>query len=223
MIPKIIWQTYEIKYDDLHQKAKEFSESWKSLNNSWEYRYFSDKDRREFVKEYFDKEWYTIYSSYKIDVMRADLWRYMCLYIYGGLYCDLDLVCKEPIENWLDLNSKFVVSEEPGIPGYTQMIFASEPNNIFLKDILESIKNKYYSKSNYNDLKSYIAEEVGYKIFSKSIENTLIKTKEGFVEFIGKDAEIIHYDVTDHYHASETNIFGKNYKKWKKDLLNEIF
>ena len=217
MIPKIIWQTYEVKHDDLHDNAKKIIESWKFLNKNWEYRYVSGKDRAKFVKEYFGKEWYTIYSSYKIDVMRADLWRYMCLYINGGVYSDLDLMCKKPIESWLNLNSSFVVSEEPGIPGYTQMIFASEPKSIFLDKILKSIKNKYYENNVYDNSLNYITEEVGYKIFSKSILECLNKKQKGFVHFVGKDAEKIHYESTKHYHASDTNIFGPQYKSWKKE------
>ena len=84
MIPKIIWQTYDLEYKNRPQTAKDFSLSWKHLNPDWEYAYVSEKNRSCFVKEYFGEEWYNIYRSYKINVMRADLWRYMCLYIKGA-------------------------------------------------------------------------------------------------------------------------------------------
>jgi len=222
MIPKIIWQTYETKYDDLPIKAKELSKSWIRLNNNWQYNYVSASERENFVKKYFDQEWLDIYKSYPISVMRADLWRYMCLYIYGGLYCDLDILCKTSIESWLNTDLKFFVSEDPEVPGYTQMIFAAEPKSIFLKNLLNLIKHTYYENIEYENMIQYIINEVGYKIFSKSILDTLSNNNLGFNHFINNDAKNFHSKNIEHYKAGTTNIFGKNYKAWKEEI-NEFF
>ena len=219
MISKIIWQTYESKYDDLPIKAKKMSDSWKKNNKSWEYRYVSEKERNIFVKEYFGKEWHDIYNSYKVNVLRADLWRYMCLYIHGGLYCDLDMLSKKPIESWLDINSNFVVSVEPNEIGYTQSIFASEPNSLFLKNLLDLIKNRYYENRQYNNVIEYEIYEVGYKIFTESIKKTLLSKPTGFVEFVGKDAEKIHFESIDHVRAGNGNVFDSNYQSWKTESI----
>ena len=223
MIPKIIWQTYETEYDNLPQKAKELSESWKLLNKDWQYRYVSSLGREQFIQKNFEDEWYTIYKSYKIDVMRADLWRYMCLYINGGLYCDLDMLCKKPIESWMDLNAKFVISEEPDLPGYTQMIFASEPNSVFLKNLLDLIKKEYYKNNNYKTLKEEIKNKVGFKILNKSIKNTLKKEKDGFVEIIEEKSKLLHEKSIYHLHAGITDVFGTNYKSWRKEINEDDF
>ena len=219
MINKIIWQTYESEYDELPDKAKECVESWKSLNPNWKFRYVSGKERSLFVEKHFGQEWKYIYDSYKLDVLRSDLWRYMCLYINGGLYSDLDMVCKKPIESWLNVNSKFVVSSEPNIWGYTQSIFASEPFSVFLKEILNSIKEKYYQNTEYKNVIDYEVNEVGYIIFTNSILKTLEKNKDGVQEFLGEDSNIIHTDSIQHYYAGNGNIFGSNYKSWKTELL----
>ena len=219
MINKIIWQTYESEYDELPNKAKECVESWKSLNPSWEFKYVSKKERALFVEKHFGKEWKTIYDSYRVDVLRSDLWRYMCLYINGGLYSDLDMVCKKPIESWLKIESKFVISSEPNVWGYTQSIFASEPSSIFLKDLLNNIKNKYYQNVKYKNVVDYEINEVGYIIFTNSILKTLEKNKDGVQEFLGEDSNIIHTDSIQHYRAGNGNIFGSNYKSWKTESL----
>jgi mannosyltransferase OCH1-like enzyme len=219
MIPKIIWQTYESEYIDLPVKAKEMFDSWRLQNEGWDHRYLSAKERSIFVKDNFDKEWYEIYSSYKVNVLRADLWRYMCLYIYGGLYCDLDMFCKKPIETWIDLNSKFVVSVEPNEEGYTQSIFASEPKSLFLKNLLDLIKNRYYENRQYDNVIDYETYEVGYKIFTESINKTLISKPDGFVEFLGKDSEKIHFESISHAYAGNGNIFDSNYQSWKTESI----
>jgi mannosyltransferase OCH1-like enzyme len=222
MIPKIIWQTYEVDYKDIPEKAKDLSLSWQTLNKNWEYKYVSSKDRSKFVQEYFGNEWYTIYNSYKLNVMRADLWRYMCLYIYGGLYCDLDTLCKKPIESWLDLNTGFMFSEEPKNPGYTQMIFASEPKNIFLQNILNLIKKEYYKNKIYKDNLDYLSNQTGYAIFTKSILQTISLGEKNFTAFLDKDAEKIHYNYIKHYRAGSTEIFGKKYKQWQKEMEQHV-
>jgi len=217
MINKTIWQTYESEYDELPDKAKECVESWKSLNPDWEFKYVSGKERAIFVEEHFGEEWKNIYTSYKLDVLRSDLWRYMCLYINGGLYTDLDMICKKPIESWLKTDSKFVVSSEPNIWGYTQSIFASESSSIFLKELLISIKNKYYENITYKSVVDYEINEVGYIIFTNSILKTLEKTKEGVQEFLGANSYIIHKESIQHYRAGNGSIFGPAYKAWKTE------
>jgi len=221
MIPKIIWQTYECNYDELDSKALECLNSWKDLNQDWEYRYVSGKERENFVLKHFGEEWHKIYMSYTAGVLKADLWRYMCLYVNGGVYSDLDILCKKPIESWLDLNLNFAVSEEPDNPGYTQMIFASCANNIFLENILKDIKEQFYLNNKYNNIVDYEINETGYLIFTKSIINTSIINTDGFMLYTGEYSKIIHNDSIKHYRAGDGNIFGSNYVAWKNEKVNK--
>ncbi len=215
MIPKIIWQTYECNYKDLDLKALECSSSWKQINPEWDYRYVSGKEREQFVLKNFGEEWHKIYMSYTAGVLKADLWRYMCLYINGGLYSDIDILCKKPIEYWLDINLNFAVSEEPDNPGYTQMIFASSPNNIFLENILKDIKEQFYLNTTYKNIIDYEINEVGYVIFTNSINTTLKIENNGFMLYSGENAKKIHNDSIDHYRAGNGNVFGLDYIAWK--------
>ena len=204
MIPKIIWQTYECDYKDLPTKALEFSNSWKKENPDWEYRYVSGLERSEFVLNNFGKEWFDIYNSYKANVLRADLWRYMCLYINGGLYADLDIVCNDSIKNFFDLDNSFIASTEPDGSGYSQMIFASEPNSIFLKTILKNIKSKNYENNTYKNIIDYTINETGYIIFTNSILETIESKNNNNMNFVLYDGEIantIHRKSINHYKA----------------------
>jgi len=221
MIPKIIWQTYESEYKDLPQLALEFANSWQEENPDWEYRYVSGEERAEFVLKHFGEEWHKIYLSYTAGVLQADLWRYMCLYINGGVYSDLDILCKKPIESWLDLNLNFAVSEELNNPGYTQMLFASSPNNIFLKNILKDIKEQFYLNKTYKDVIDYEINEVGYLIFTNSINNTLNINSDGFMLYTGEESKKIHEYSIQHHRAGDGNVFGSNYVAWKSEKVNK--
>lgn len=223
MIPKTIWQTYESEYKDLPQKALECATSWQELNPDWEYKYVSAKERKEFVLKFFGEEWLTIYNSYTVNVLRSSLWRYMCLYIYGGFYVDLDVFCKKPINSWIDTSLDFAVSKEPGNPGLTQMIFASSKKNIFLENILNEIRNIYYfNKENnitYNNVIDYSIYQTGYITFSNSIFKTIMFNDiDNFIIYSGKDAEKIHFNSIYNYRAGKAEkVFGPNYIAWQTE------
>ena len=221
MIPKIIWQTYESEYKDLPPLALECANSWQQKNPDWEYKYVSGKERAEFVLNNFGQEWFDIYNSYKANVLKADLWRYMCLYVNGGLYSDLDILCKKSIESFFDLSNNFIASEEPNGLGYSQMIFACEPNSIFLKNIIDNIKIKYYEKNNYDNIVDYETKEVGYIIFTDSIIQTTVSKKidkNSFILYKNKEANKIHNEAISHYRAGKKEkVFGPNYVAWQTE------
>lgn len=88
MIPKIIWQTHESPYEDLPELYKANSQTYKDLDG-WEYRYHSNADREAFIAEHFP-QYLHLYLYIKPGIFRADFWRYLVLYKYGGFYADMD-------------------------------------------------------------------------------------------------------------------------------------
>lgn len=99
MIPKIIWQTHEWEYKDLPAHLRQCTNTWKNLNTDWEYRYFSASDRNNYVKQ-FDN----FYSYYNLipAVYQADIWRYLIVHEYGGVYADMDSICTMPLNYMMD-------------------------------------------------------------------------------------------------------------------------
>lgn len=100
MIPKIIWQTHEWDYQDLPEVFKKTSYTWKNLNPEWEYRYFSGKDREDFISEHYPflKETYLN----PIKTRQADIWRYCVIHKFGGVYADMDSVCIKSLDHMLE-------------------------------------------------------------------------------------------------------------------------
>lgn len=158
MIPKIIWQTYETDFKDLLQEAKDCSVTWIENNPSWEYRYMNSKDREDFVFKYFDSEWYKLYMECNLNIVKANIWRCMVLYIHGGVYADLDSICNKPIDSWIKDNYDMTVSKDDdnGSLEYCINVFAAKPFSKALESILlhikENIKNNELTLNNVIDL-----------------------------------------------------------------------
>ena len=95
-IPNIIWQTGKNYIDKLPYPYNINILTWQRLNPDHQYNYSDDmKAGREI--EQFDSELYELYELLW-DCFRGDLWRYVMLYQYGGIYADLDSVALLPFE-----------------------------------------------------------------------------------------------------------------------------
>jgi hypothetical protein len=145
MIPKIIWQTHENKYNDLLPFQKDIANTWKNLNPGWEYRYVDAEERSVMVKKYSD----FLHNCYmeSDNVHRADIWRLVAIYNYGGFYADMDSVCIETIQNSMDKKYKGeeVVCSSIGFqhPGINNSNFAGIKNSKTIKLIIDSLISQY--------------------------------------------------------------------------------
>ncbi|KAI9290796.1 hypothetical protein K502DRAFT_326560 [Neoconidiobolus thromboides FSU 785] len=67
-----------------------------------------------------------VYEAFKLlprPVLKADYFRYIILYLYGGIYSDTDTICLRPIDTWSD--GKEDVDMILGLEGY-------EPNKEYV-------------------------------------------------------------------------------------------
>jgi mannosyltransferase OCH1-like enzyme len=140
VIPKIIWQTHENKYEDLLPFQKNVTNTWKNLNPGWEYSYVSAEERSKEVQEYDD----FLYECYKqcSGINQAEIWRIVVLYKYGGFYADMDSVCTMPLDSVIsqNYNNKEIICSPPGFQigsGYiNDSNFAAVKNSKMIKLII---------------------------------------------------------------------------------------
>lgn len=156
MIPKIIWQTHEWKYEDLPENFRGTIKTWKNLNPEWEHRYVDASQRAIDVKKY-NRLLYRYYALAD-GVTQADIWRYVIIYTDGGVYADMDSICTMPLDymiekyyNGEDTISLEIMSENPnfefnekyGQNGVNNSNFAAVKNSKIMKMIIDNIINKY--------------------------------------------------------------------------------
>ncbi|KAK9364907.1 nucleotide-diphospho-sugar transferase [Lipomyces kononenkoae] len=93
VIPKLIHQSWSTQ--DLPSKFSTWSHSCREQNPDWEWVLWTDEDNLNLVKKYCPLL-LPYYRQLRGEIYRADLVRNLYMYIYGGMYADLDVECLRP-------------------------------------------------------------------------------------------------------------------------------
>jgi mannosyltransferase OCH1-like enzyme len=114
MISKNIFQTWYTK--NLPSQIKHSIDEMIDINGEYDYFIYDDDDMYDFVKKEYGYSIYKRFLDIKIGAMRADIWRYMILYKYGGVYLDIDSILYGKISDLNNKNSSIITRERnPGL------------------------------------------------------------------------------------------------------------
>lgn len=152
MIPRLVHQTY--KDERIPVKLLPLLESWTQRNRGWQRRFYTDEDCTRFVQDEFP-QYYRAYRALPKDVERADFFRYMVILRYGGVYADIDVECRRPLESFILPTDSMVVGWEAEAPNdveafnhhyvrkrqVLQWFFAAAPGHPVLKTMCDHIAN----------------------------------------------------------------------------------
>jgi mannosyltransferase OCH1-like enzyme len=232
MIPKIIWQTYKDSFDMLPQYMKDAAQTWKDQNPEYEWRYMDDKQAAEFVLTEFGEEWHRIFISAPVGVMRGDIWRYMIIYKYGGVYSDLDTECWKPISSWIMEDKNMIVCPETS-EHFCQWTFAAAPNHPVIKSVLDQIKLEFINPD-YN-AQHFVHNLTGPAVWTRGINSKLNISVRNLIDdyllinssenaklykfhcYGGEQWRIFHFEAVKHLYGSQT--WKEGYVQWIEDPL----
>jgi len=110
--------------------------SWSHcLGDDWEIMLWNDTSNRELVAKHFPS-FLSTFDSYDQPVKKWDVIRRVYMYLYGGVYADLDLECVKSIEPLIQSHSAVLAYAVPYC--YLEAAFmASRPGHPFFKRELE--------------------------------------------------------------------------------------
>jgi mannosyltransferase OCH1-like enzyme len=129
-------------------KTKDIPDKWKSSPGSvrrylpdWNYVLTDDVDNRKLVETHFP-DFLETYDSFPRGIQRADAVRYIWLYLYGGVYMDLDSELQKSIEPLFEetQGDLYLVKAPNGFGYYTNMFMASSPKNPFWLECISEMK-----------------------------------------------------------------------------------
>jgi mannosyltransferase OCH1-like enzyme len=172
MIPKIVHQSYPTR--KLPPEIKDNIKKMKKLNPGWEFKVYNDKDQEDFILKNYGT--YTLEMYNKINPLygaaRADFFRYLLLYIEGGVWLDIKSTMTKPLDDLLLPEDEYILSnwnsdwpehwgnhpeykiyptrEYTHLVELQQFFIISKKKHPFLKavidQVLENIKNYRYKK-----------------------------------------------------------------------------
>lgn len=234
-IPKIIWQTYKTKIEDVPSYAVECIQSWKDHNPEYRYNYMSDEDAREFIQAFYGDNWVRIFDSVPLGVMRGDMIRYLVIYQFGGVYADLDTLCMKPISSWMVDDADIILAPEGNLE-FCVWTFAASPKNPIIKNVIDrmekAFENPDYTKPH------FVHRLTGPWSFTRAIFDKLgcatldiikdfnrLNKSEGGLEnniycYGGYNAKIFEDECVKHLFGSQNWKDGQ-YDQWVEDPLTK--
>ena len=166
--------------------------------------------------------------------MRGDMWRYLVVYRYGGIYADLDTLCREPIDSWCSPAYDMIVCPEHD-HHLCQWTFAASRGNPIVKSVVDVVLDRV-KKGNYK-IPHFVHYMTGPGAWTTGILRALdipdgpdnrfitdflqynelptVKEKKFFC-YAGDKWRIFHHHAVRHLYGSQ-NWSDGNYVKWIED------
>ena len=166
MIPNKIYQTY--KSYDLSNELKKLIKNTIDINQEFEYVFMDNHECLNFIETNFDNKFVEMYKTLPLDIMRADVWRVAVIYIYGGIYCDIDVLFKKSISPLLKGEELVVFTEKGG--GISNFFFGAKPKHPSLKLVLDLFVNNQHTARDTNS--NLLVQDFGMNLFHKMIVQT---------------------------------------------------
>ncbi|KAI1002949.1 hypothetical protein K3495_g5257 [Podosphaera aphanis] len=128
--PKKIWQSWKVNVLELEEKEMHLARSWTSKNPGYRYEMLTDGNDMDYVEQHFGpaglnrQDIVHTYRTLKAKIIKADLLRYLVMYVEGGIYADIDVEALRPIdrfipERWNEKDIDMIVGIEIDMPHYS--------------------------------------------------------------------------------------------------------
>lgn len=151
-IPKILHQAFSSK--DLPPELIENIERFKSMNPGWEHKLYDNATQAKFVEQHFGRAIYERFTRInpRYGAARSDLFRYLLVYKYGGVYLDIKSSTLRPLDDVIRPDDSYVLTnsgrefaacfEELKNTSYGELLqwnIIAAPRHPFLKAVIEAV------------------------------------------------------------------------------------
>jgi len=218
-IPCIIHQTW--KTHTLSAPQSSYAETWQTMNPMCEYRLWNDTEIALLAEEKSPDLIWPIWDGFT-PVEKADVFRYLVLWAYGGYYADADVEPNKAIADWeVSKDASLIVGYEFGhrfpewqraeikfgrTEQFQQWFIVSAPGNPVLLRCMQMIRRRFTWK-----IQSTL-DLTGPGVFSDAVHEFLEENSDGaLVQEIG-----FRKTPPDHHYLSfpSETLYGQG--EWKK-------
>ena len=161
-IPQKIWQTWHTPAALLASEDQDRVRTWLDQSPHHRYELITDRGAESYVRHHFadDTLIRDVFLNLTDAILRADFLRYLLLLAEGGVYADLDVECREPIDGWIpsdfqdkvgvvlgieadrkpvENDARLYYDHRPWIWGITNWTLMAKRGHPFLRFVAESV------------------------------------------------------------------------------------
>lgn len=169
-------------YNDIRLVPNKVFINWKKLNPNYKLIFFNFEDASYFLQHKLNKNYKNYFNKITHAPHKSDYFRMCFLYIYGGIYSDIDNVPLKPIESFYQPheNIKFLTCNGISKTAFAQAIICSTRLNSYIDkclqeyiNILENLKIRPIYYKNYSG-----APISGTRIMYDTVRKILIDNKQ---------------------------------------------
>lgn len=220
-IPKKIFQTWKTK--DLNQGLSFLSKSFRDKNPEYEYFLYDDDDCRRLIEENFEPIVLEVYDRIIPGAFKADLWRCCALYIEGGIFCDMDMICMKNFDAIIHDGVEFfapIDSNSRGAHDLYNAFMGSIPGHPILKRCIDTIVDNVINET-WRKNKQPPLDFSACGVLGRCVNNYIGRGDfSSFAEQMGvhNSVKVLNY-VKDHRYVEDKE--GSKYV-WSKDGNEQI-
>lgn len=226
MIEKNIFQTFI--NSELPESIVNLIEQLKLKNSNYNYYFYTDEDILDFIKTNYSTEIYNAYNKLQIGAAKADFWRYLVLYKYGGVYLDLDSYITISLDDFILNQDKAIVTRENNYGHFVQWCLLIKSGHPILQYTIENVLKKIFEKKetrlNYitgppvlsesiENLYQYLGFKSLYETKDEEINNKMNVNSNEYARFIGIDFNNKGFIFKHQYYYT----LYKNKKPWMEE------
>lgn len=210
-------QSVPTKYDYYRQ-------SWINLNPTLEVRTWDERSSESLLIEHYPT-WLEKWRSFEAPIQRADFFRLVALYHFGGIYADMDTLALNPIPQSKDIKDKDVkdVLVVAGCRWVTNACMIGSPRHPALKLVLDKIPSDRSYIFGGNSVIGVFASTgpafVRYALQSYQGPGTVIFDDKLILHLPESGSKVIPNDAKENYVAVH---FGDGSWGYEKYLFNDI-
>ena len=146
-IPLEIIQTY--KTNTVHASVYDYTMSLLKKNPECSYRFITDAVGIQLLKDHFDPSFLQAFQSLALGAAKGDFLRYVALYLFGGVYLDLDSGMDFQLSLFLRIHANpSAVFFYDGNSAIIQYCFMVAPKHPLLFQILEEMVTRIQHREN---------------------------------------------------------------------------
>lgn len=107
LFPRKVWQTWKIDPLGFEQRDSDVAKTWIAKNPSHRYEVLTDSNDLGYVETHFGPDGFNrldivyMYRQLSDRILKADLLRYLVMYVEGGIYTDIDVEALKSADHFI--------------------------------------------------------------------------------------------------------------------------